>query len=126
MELPEHVQQVLNQIVPSLKSLLQDNLHSCILYGSANRGDLVPRLSDINLLIVLGESTPQAHAAIAETLRPHECISPFVLGLVGLERSLRAFAIKFRSIRRNYRVLHGTDFLANWSVDEELVRFLCE
>src|ERR1044071_8045440 len=90
MELPEHVQQVLNQIVPSLKSLLQDNLHSCILYGSANRGDLVPRLSDINLLIVLCESAPQPQAAIAEPLRPQECLSPLVVGLVGLERSLRS------------------------------------
>lgn len=39
---------------------------------------------------------------------------------------MRAFAPKFASIRRNYRVLHGADPLAEMEVDSELERFLCE
>lgn len=110
----------------TLKNTLRDNLHSCVLYGSAVRGNIVPDVSDLNLLIVLAESTPEAHQVIAEAIRGKVQIEPFVLGREGLERDRQAFAIKFRSIRRNYRVLHGADPLPNLSVSEELLRFLSE
>jgi hypothetical protein len=83
-------------------------------------------VSDLNLLILLEESTPEAHAAIAEAIRGPVRIEPFILGRALLARSLHAFAIKFLSIRRNYRVLHGADPLASLTVDETLARFLCE
>jgi len=50
-----------------LVQTLGENLHSCILYGSVVRGEMVDKVSDINLLIVLTESTPAAHSAIADT-----------------------------------------------------------
>src|SRR5688572_11881374 len=97
-----------DRAVRALIQGLGENLHSCILYGSAVRGDLLPRTSDVNLLIVLEHSTPDAHRLIAEIIRGGaERVQPFVLGRRGLERSQRVFAIKFRSIKRNYRVLHG-------------------
>ena len=39
---------------------------------------------------------------------------------------MRAFATKFASIRRHYRVLHGADPLAEFKVDAQMERFLCE
>jgi predicted nucleotidyltransferase len=112
--------------VGALTQGLGENLHSCILYGSAVRGDLLPRASDVNLLIVLEHSTPDAHRLIAEVVRSAGLIEPFVLGRPGVERSLRVFAIKFRSIKRNYRVLHGGDVLTSFDADPHLLRFLCE
>lgn len=124
--LPPDVQSEIERISCALQKNLQANLHSCILYGSAVRGNFVPGVSDLNLLIVLQESTPEAHAVIAQALQSKIVIEPFVLGLEGLERSMRAFAIKFMSIRRNYKLLHGTDVLRNVPSDEALLRFLCE
>ena len=116
-----------DRAVRALIQGLGENLYSCILYGSAVRGDLLPRASDVNLLIVLEHSTPDAHRLIAEIIREKgERVQPFVLGRRGLERSQRVFAIKFRSIKRNYRVLHGADVLAGFVVEPELLRFLCE
>lgn len=113
--------------VRALVDSLGENLHCCILYGSAVRGDLLPRASDLNLLIVLEHSTPDAHRAIAEIVRgAHRPIEPFVLGRQGFEQSRRVFAIKFRSIKRNYRVLHGADVLAGFDAEPHLLRFLCE
>jgi len=109
-----------------LVQTLGENLHSCILYGSAVRGEMVDKVSDINLLIVLTESTPAAHSAIADAIAGNVLVDTFIVGRRGMERSMRAFAPKFLSIRRDYRVLHGEDFLADFEVDEQLRRFLCE
>ena len=124
--LPPEAQDALDRAVAALKKALGENLHSLVLYGSAVRGNLVPKVSDLNLLILLEESTPDAHAAIAEAIRGPVRIEPFILGRALLARSLQAFAIKFLSIRRNYRVLHGADPFADFQVDESLARFLCE
>ena len=124
--LPAETQAALDRVVSTLTKTLGANLHSLVLYGSAVRGNLVPEVSDVNLLILLEESTPDAHAAIADAIRGPVRIEPFILGRALLARSLQAFAIKFLSIRRNYRVLHGSDPFAALAVDETLARFLCE
>lgn len=124
--LPRETQDALDRTVGALTKTLGANLHSLVLYGSAVRGNLVPDVSDLNLLILLEESTPDAHAAIAEAIRGPVRIEPFILGRALLARSLQAFAVKFLSIRRNYRVLRGADPFAGLRVDESLARFLCE
>jgi Nucleotidyltransferase domain len=126
MDLPPNVERAIDGCLERLRRALGGNLHACLLYGSGARGDLNPGISDINLLIVLRESTPQAHIAIAEAIRGPQRIEPFVLGLPGLKRSFRAFAVKFRSIQRNHRLLHGEDPLAGLTVDERTIRLECE
>ncbi|HLY11456.1 MAG TPA: hypothetical protein VKW04_19285 [Planctomycetota bacterium] len=124
--LPPQVQVALDGVVAALTKTLGANLHSLLLYGSAVRGNLIPEVSDLNLLILLEESTPEAHTAIAKAIQAPVRIEPFILGRGLLTRSLQAFAIKFLSIQRNYRVLHGTDPFVNLRIDESLARFLCE
>ncbi len=110
----------------ALQKELGDNLHSCCLYGSAVRGNFIEGVSDLNLLIVLKDSNSAAHEAIARALGSDTKIDPFVLGLPGFPRSVRAFAAKFASIRNHYLVLHGEDPLANITIDPALEKFLCE
>jgi predicted nucleotidyltransferase len=117
---------VLKRAVGALKSEVGANLYSCCLYGSAVRGNAIEGVSDVNLLIVLNESNSTAHQAIGRALEAVPQVDPFVLARRGFERSVRAFAPKFASIRRNYRVLHGTDPLATITIDATLERFLCE
>lgn len=123
--LPE-IQTVLDRTVAALKGALGDNLCSCCLYGSAVRGNVIAGVSDINLLIVLRQSSAGAHQAIAQVLADQPKIDPFILARRGFERSVRAFATKFQSIRRNYLLLHGEDLLLNVRIDPQLERFLCE
>ncbi len=124
--LPPETQAALDRVVAVLTRTLGANLHSLLLYGSAVRGNLVAKVSDLNLLILLEESTPEAHAAIADAIRGSVRIEPFILGRALLARSFQAFAVKFLSIQRNYRVLQGQDPFAALAVDEGLARFLCE
>lgn len=110
----------------ALHQALGENLCSCCLYGSAVRGNAIEDLSDLNVLIVLHESTPGAHRALAGVLAAYPRLDPFILSRRGFERSARAFATKFQSIRRNYRLLHGEDVLAGLKFEPQMERFLCE
>lgn len=116
----------MEQAVSALRAELGDNLYSCCVYGSAVRGNSIEGVSDINLLIILDQSNAIAHEAIARAIGGKPLIDPFVLNRHGLERSERAFAPKFASIKRNYRVLHGADPLAELKIDPTLEKFLCE
>lgn len=120
------LQAILDQAVSALRRELGENLFSCCVYGSAVRGNAVEGVSDLNLLIVLNESTTTAHQAVARAIGELPQVDPFVLAKRGFDRSVRAFAPKFASIRRNYRVLHGADPLATMRVDVGLEKFLCE
>lgn len=124
--LPAAYRKTLDNIVEQLPQLLGDNLYSCIVYGSAVRGNVVAGYSDINLLIILNQSTPQAHAAIADCINGDVKVDLFIIGRRGMERSFQTFAIKFRSIKRNYKLLCGVDPLQELTVSDERLRFICE
>ena len=117
---------MVDQVVEALRRELGDNLYSCCLYGSAVRGNLVEGVSDWNVLIVLNVSDVSAHEAVARALGARREVDPFVLGREGFARSVRAFAAKFSSIRRNYRVLFGADPLAGIVLDPQWEKALCE
>ena len=126
MSLPAQYQSTIDNIANQLPATLGENLYSCVLYGSAVRGNVVPDVSDINILIVLNHSTPSAHTAIADCIGGKVYVDPFIIARKGMERSFAVFAIKFRSIKRNYRVLYGKDPIKDFSVTDEKVRFLAE
>src|SRR5262249_42704778 len=109
--MPDALQSILDAVVADLQAALGDNLYSCCLYGSAVRGNFQPKSSDLNLLIILERSDTPAHQALAKVLASHRQVDPFILARPHLERSLHAFASKFGSIQRHYRVLHGADVL---------------
>ena len=126
MRVATKLKETLDKAVSALRTELGDNLYSCCVYGSAVRGNAIEGVSDINLLIILNQSGSAAHEAIARAIGHEPLIDPFVLGRKGLDRSMHAFAPKFTSIKRNYRLLHGVDPLAGMQIDPNLEKFLCE
>ena len=108
--------------VDKLAGELGADLHALILYGSAVRGGFSQSVSDINVLIVLRESTPAAHLKLRTALNEEPRIQTLIVGLPDLERTMRVFGLKFLSIGRSYRVLHGADVLANFHLDPQLHR----
>ncbi len=120
------IEQILGDITRELQSAVGTNLSSCSVYGSAVRGNAVPGVSDINLLIVLEASTAAAHASLAKALARHSLVDPLIVERGAFARTARCFANKFSSIQRNYRVLHGTDPFQGLTIDTALERLLCE
>jgi len=126
MDLDKTVMDIVTQVCEELRQNLKENLASFALYGSAVRNDMVAGRSDLNVLIILEHSAPEAHRVIAELLVRYPSVAPFVLSKSELERSRTVFALKFNSIKRNYRIIYGEDFLADFSPSDELLRFLSE
>jgi predicted nucleotidyltransferase len=120
------LEQTIEQATQALREELEENLYSCCLYGSAVRGNFIEGQSDINFLIIVSFSDLSTHEAIARAIGKNIQIDPLVIGRQALEGSARAFATKFASIKRNYRVLCGADPLANLVTDLAQERFLCE
>jgi predicted nucleotidyltransferase len=116
--------QSLDSVVQALLARLHDNLYSVILYGSAVRGNFQPGVSDINLLILLRESTGEAQLGIREALKPFPLVSPFVMGLPALKRNYHVFMPKFEAIRRHCRALHGPNPLAELRPDPAIMKLL--
>ena len=125
--LPNKHQKELEKISQKLTSQLGDNLYSLMLYGSAVRGNFHPKTSDINILLILNTSNPDTHLVIAEIIRHAKVlIEPFVISRIGMERSFKAFAVKFDSIARNHSILAGEDPFITHKIDSEMTWFLCE
>ncbi len=124
LNLPSKYQKALDGSVGQLIASLRGNLCSVVLYGSAVRGSIIKKQSDLNLLLVLNDSNPDAHRAIAHAIRAAVPIRPMIICRAEMEYSFSAFAIKFESIKRNYRVLHGLDPFEKIAIDREMLRFL--
>lgn len=126
VKLPPAYRAIIEHLIAKLPIVLGKNLYSFVLYGSAVRGDIISGVSDINILLILNESTPEAHVAIAECMRRESKIDPFIITRRGMERSIESFALKFRSIKRDYHVLFGEDPFKELDIKSDTLRFLCE
>ena len=126
--LPPSLEKELEELTRQLIDSLGESLYSCILFGSAVRGDFTAQQSDLNLLIILNEASPKAHDLIAEVLAMHAEIrvDPMILARAGIKRSFEMFGAKFLSISRNYRILHGADLIKGLAIDNSVLRFLAE
>jgi len=114
------VDSIIDQAAAALAEQLKENLHSLILYGSAVRGDLVATASDVNFLLVLQASTSASHRVIRAVVQCFPRLNPFIVELSGMPRAVRVFALKFLSIRRDYRLLRGVDPLVDLQVPRDL------
>lgn len=94
--------------------------YSAVLYGSAARGDFVPGRSDINLLLVLDQLTPEVLRSLGRAFagwRKSLPEPPLILSRAEWNRASDAFPIEITDMRLSYRVLRGGDPLEGVQVD---------
>jgi CubicO group peptidase (beta-lactamase class C family) len=126
MARPEHLQAVMDALTAGLTEALGENLFSLVLYGDDVRGDPAPNPTDLSALIILNESTSNAHAAIAGAIRGRIRSDPFIVTRREIEQSLRTFALKLRGILRRHKVLAGADPFEAIELDPETLQFLID
>jgi hypothetical protein len=115
----------LDQIVERLKTALGDRLISIVLYGSAVDGDAQSGFSDLNVLCVLTEITPQELANAAPVFRWWRGLgnpAPLLLTRREFATSTDCFAIEFHDIRDHHRILHGENVVEELQVDDSFYR----
>ncbi len=115
----------LDQLVDKLKKALGPDLISAILYGSAAAGDHHNKFSDLNILCVLKQITPQQMGA-SETVfrwwREQGNPAPLLLTEHEILTLTDCFAIEFHDIKQHHRLLYGADVVRSLAVDNSFYR----
>jgi len=102
---------------------------SAVLYGSAARGDWVAGVSDINLLLVLDDTSPASLRGLTQAFagwRKSGNIPPLVFSREEWAGASDAFPIEVTDILHSYKVLKGSDPVAGMRVAPADLRTLLE
>ena len=115
--------------IDDLRSTHGKNLASVILYGSAAKGDFVPRRSDYNILIALNKIAPRdlrnAHAAVREWHKLGHPV-PVYFTVAELQNAADVFPIEFHEMERARKVLFGRDVLQDVKISDAYLRHQVE
>jgi len=99
-------------LVKILQLVFGDRLLSVMLYGSYVSGNYVPKLSDINVLVVLKEAVPADLEKLGRDgyrfIKKHK-ITPLILSRTEFEESSDVFPMEYMDIRSRSRVIYGSD-----------------
>jgi len=115
----------ISEFVGKLQEAAGTNLESIILYGSAASGEYEADYSNINLLVVLKDTSfPSliALAPVVESWTQQRRPAPMLITRDELERSADVFSIELLDMKRQHRVLHGTDVVASLQIPMVLHR----
>jgi predicted nucleotidyltransferase len=119
----------LADLVKRLQSATTE-LESVVLYGSAARGDFHEGHSDLNILCTLRALTVKQLAEVSPVARwwtsTEKQPSPLFFTAEELRHAADVFAIELMDIKKNHRVLFGTDVVADIVVPMNLHRIQVE
>ncbi|HET7442729.1 MAG TPA: nucleotidyltransferase domain-containing protein [Terriglobales bacterium] len=105
------------------------NLVTVILYGSAVTSEFDPKLSDINLLCIVRDTSYPALEALAPVVKSwvkRRHAPPLILGQQELLRFADVLVIEFLDIKAKHRVLYGDDMIASLAVSMRVHRVQLE
>lgn len=105
------------------------SLVSVAVYGSAAGDDWIEARSDLNVAIVVDRVTIAVLNALAPVVarwRSRGIALPLILDRTWLDRARDAFPMELDDLRRQHRVLTGTDPFADLALDPEAIRRECE
>jgi len=128
LNLNPRIKRLLSDFTRSLEGIYGKELVSVILYGSAASGEFIESRSNLNLLVVLKDDSPDYLKMASNLMRKPKFreISPLFLDREYINNSLDVFPIEFLDMKENYSVLSGEDLLKGISVDTRNLGFQCE
>jgi len=96
-------------------------LNPClVLYGSAARGDWVPGRSDVNVLLLVDDTSPTALRRLTPAVTEWHASGfspPLIMGRAEWDRSADTFPIEITDMQLSHRVLCGPDPVVGMKVD---------
>lgn len=121
--------QAAREFAGALAATLGDRLRSVVLYGSVARGEAVPGVSDINVLVLLDRIDPAALRTAAPAARRWADAgntAPLLMAWSEWRRASDSFAVEFADMRDAHEVLHGDDPLDGLSIEPTALRLQTE
>src|SRR5712691_5666886 len=115
----------LTELVDRLKKAQGDRLISVVLYGSAAGDDHAAKFSDLKILCVLSQVTPQElgqSEPVFHWWREQGNPAPLLMSEHEVSTSTDCFPIEFHDMTRQHRLLHGKDVVGSLKVDNSFYR----
>ena len=123
---------VKNKILPYFEELLaidQDNVTAIVIYGSACGVNYLPKISDINSLIIFRRfefSQLQKSLKVIARGIPKKIAAPLVLTREDIQSSADIFPIEFLEMKENHVLIYGEDVLSALDIPQKYLRLFCE
>ncbi len=128
-ELPDEARQALRRCVTELKTLLEAEPASLVLFGSAARGEYLPGRSNLNLLIVPERVDVALLRRLAQAWKRwsrDQILAPLVLTRAELAVSARLFPLECLDLLAAHVLLAGDDPFRGLEVEEAGLHEACE
>lgn len=128
LKLTDKIKHSLEDFIQRLKDIYQQGLVSVIIYGSAASGEFKEAHSNINLLVILDNTSLDNLKKISNLINKIEFqkFHPLFFTQDYLNNSTDVFPIEFLDMKENYLVLYGRNILRDLQVDIRNLRFQCE
>lgn len=128
-EISEIVNDVKNSFVPIVQELFGDDLKAVILYGSAAKSTYVPGVSDVNLLLLTGNTHPQQIMQLGnrarKQIKKHRLSLQF-LTTAEFENSADVFPMEYLDIQNSHQLIWGHDAVKDIAISPVNLRHQAE
>ena len=117
------------RLTEQLRERAGPNLRSVVLHGSVARGEAVPGVSDVNVLVLLESAGPDELRPIAPLAREwldSAGAPPLILTAAEWARAADVFAIEVADMKDAHELLFGTDPVATLDVRRTELRLQTE
>ncbi len=127
--LPISISNRVKSYLEKLVDLYQDKILSIAVYGSVAAGDFVPKVSDVNMVIIFDRleftDFKKGLKLINRGIK-NRISAPLFLTKEYIQRSLDVFPAEFLEMKDNHINLYGEDLLSSLNIDESNLRLYCE
>ncbi|MBU0683465.1 MAG: hypothetical protein ABIH85_06130 [Candidatus Omnitrophota bacterium] len=128
-KLPLACQKDVCYLLNKLEDIYGDDIISVFVYGSVTGQDYHSKTSDINVAVVMEDTSLSTLSPILKTvkkIRSAKITAPLFLTPSYIKMSLDTFPVEFSTMKDSRCVLAGDDILAGISVKNEDLRAECE
>jgi predicted nucleotidyltransferase len=123
------LEKVENGFVPLVKEVFSDKLVSVILYGSAVKGRFTDKVSDVNVLILIADDSPDGVVSLGrKTARLiwKNRITPLILTVSEFINSADVFPMEYLDIKHSRKVIFGSDVTEELEITKDNLRHQVE
>jgi predicted nucleotidyltransferase len=118
-----------NDFLPLVKEIFSEKLTSVILYGSAVKGRFTDGISDVNVLILISEVSPNEIVSLgkkAARLIWKNRITPLIITVNEFVNSADVFPMEYFDIRNSRKVIYGSDITEELEITKDNLRHQVE
>jgi predicted nucleotidyltransferase len=122
LPLPSSKRDGLINFLTELQKAQGENLLQVAIYGGLTKGKYVPRMSDINLFVLVNDAHKFMETVFTFSAYADLDLQPIIYTQVDLRRSAELFPTRIQSKQRHHLTIYGEDILSKIEIKESDVR----